>query len=70
MLLINCKVEIFLRWIEECVLTTAEIGAGANATTADSATFKITDSKLYFPFVRYFFDREQCKITKTIRRKI
>ena len=42
----------FLRWVEECVLTTAEIGAGANAITVDSATFKITDAKLYFPFVR------------------
>ena len=52
MLLINCKVEFFLRWIEECVLTTAEIGAGANTITVDSATFKITNAKLYFPFVR------------------
>ena len=49
--LINCKVELSLKWIENCVLTTAEIGANANATVADSATFKITDAKLYVPIV-------------------
>ena len=32
MLLINCKVDLSLRWIENCVLTTAAIGANANAT--------------------------------------
>ena len=44
--LINCKVELSLRWTENCVLTTAAIDADANATGADSATFKITDAKL------------------------
>ena len=39
--LINCKVELSLKWIENCVLTTAEIGANADATGADDATFKI-----------------------------
>ena len=48
---INCRVELSLRWIEKCVLTTAVIGANANATGADSATFKITDVKTYVPFV-------------------
>ena len=36
--LINCKVEISLKWIEYCMLT-----------TATTATFKITDAKLYVP---------------------
>ena len=36
-----------MKWIENCVLTTAVIGADANATGADSANFKITDAKLY-----------------------
>ena len=45
-LLINCKVELSVGWIQECVLTTAEIGADANATSADSSTFKITDGNL------------------------
>ena len=49
--LINCKVEPSLEWIENCVLTTAAIGAYANATGADSATFKITETKLYIPVV-------------------
>ena len=43
MLLINSKVELSLKWTENCVLTTA-----ANAS---NATFKITDAKLYVPIV-------------------
>ena len=38
--LINCKVELSLKWIESCVLT-----------VANTATFKITDAKLYVPIV-------------------
>ena len=49
--LINCKVELSLNWIENCVLTSAAIGADADATGADSATFKITYAKLYIPIV-------------------
>ena len=49
--MINCKIELSLKWIENCVLTSAAIGANANATGADSATFKITDAKLYVPIV-------------------
>ena len=45
MLLIICKVELLLKWIWNCVLTTAAIGAYTNAKGADSATFKITDPK-------------------------
>ena len=33
------------------MLTSAAIGANANATGADSGTFKITDAKLYLPIV-------------------
>ena len=47
--LINCKIELSLKQIENCVLTSAAIGADAHATGADSATFKITDAKLYVP---------------------
>ena len=49
--LINCKLQLSLGWIEECVLPTAEIGVDVNATGADSTTFKITDAKLYVPVV-------------------
>ena len=38
--LINCKVEISLKWIESCMLT-----------TANTATLKITDAKLYILIV-------------------
>ena len=41
--LINCKVELSLNWIENCVLITA--------ANANKATFKITDTKLYVPIV-------------------
>ena len=38
--LINCKVELSLKWVENCMLT-----------TATTSTFKITDAKLYVPIV-------------------
>ena len=40
MSLINCKVELLLKWYETCLLT-----------VANTATFKITDAKLYVPIV-------------------
>ena len=43
MLLINCKVELSLNRIENCVLTTA--------ANANKAIFKIADTKLYVPIV-------------------
>ena len=49
--LINCKVELSLRWIENWALISAAVDANANNTGADSATFKITDAKLYVPIV-------------------
>ena len=38
--LINCKVELSLKWIENCVLTTS--------ANANKATFEITDANLMF----------------------
>ena len=38
--LINCKIELSLKWYERCLLT-----------VADTATFKITDANLYVPIV-------------------
>ena len=38
--LINCKVELSLKWYERCLLT-----------AANTATFEITDAKLYVPIV-------------------
>ena len=49
--LINCKVELSLRWIENCVLTSTAVDPNVNNTGANSATFEITDAKLYVPIV-------------------
>ena len=38
--LINCKIELSLKWYETCLLT-----------AATTATFTITDAKLYVPIV-------------------
>ena len=61
MALINCKVELSLKWIENCVLNT-----NANA---NKATFAITDAKLYVPIVTLSIEDNE-KIIKTIRRRI
>ena len=42
--LINCKVELSLKWIENCVLTTAPIGANANDTGATIVTLSAEDN--------------------------
>ena len=49
--LINCKIKLSLKWIENCVLSTAAIATTAKIASADSATFKITDAKLSVPVV-------------------
>ena len=49
--LINCKVDLSLKWIENCVLTTDETGADADANGADSSTSEVTNAKLYVPVV-------------------
>ena len=63
--LINCKVELSLKWIENRVLNTAAIGANANAAGADSATFKITDAKLYVPIVTLSIE-DNSKLSKLL----
>ena len=49
--LINCKTELSLAWIDNCVLSAAENGGDANAADADSSTFKINDAQIYVPVV-------------------
>ena len=49
--LISCNVKFSLKWIENCVLISASIGADANAAAANSRTFKITDAKRYVPII-------------------
>ena len=52
--LINCKVELSLKWYEKCLLT-----------TANTATFKITDAKLYVPIVTLSAE-DNAKLTKLL----
>ena len=58
--LINCKVELSLKRIENCAITTS--------ANANKATFEITNAKLCSDC--NVINRRQCKITKTIRRRI
>ena len=60
-LLINCKVELSLNWIENCVLTTS-----ANAS---KATFTIKDAKLYVPVVTLSV-KENAKLSKLLSEGI
>ena len=51
--LINCKADLSLKRTENCVLSGGENinDAGAVANRGTTATFKITDAKLYVPIV-------------------
>ena len=52
--LINCKVELSLKWYERCLLT-----------AANTATFKITDAKLYVPIATLSIE-DNSKLTKLL----
>ena len=54
--LINCKVEISLKWIENCILSSA----------GTAATFKITDAKLYVPVITLKTE-DNTKLSKLLR---
>ena len=51
---INCKVELSLKWYERCLLT-----------AATTATFRITDAKLYVPIVTLSIE-DNSKLTKLL----
>ena len=52
--LINCKVELSLKWYNRCLLT-----------TANTATFKITDAKCYVPIATLSVE-DNTKLTKLL----
>ena len=54
--LINCKVELSLKWTQNCMLT-----------TATTAPFEITDAKLYVPIVTLSAD-DKVKLTKFLNK--
>ena len=53
--LIKCKVELSLKWYERCLLT-----------AATTATFNITDAKLYVPIVTLSIE-DNFKLTKLLK---
>ena len=55
--LINCKIELSLEWIDNCVLTTA--------ANANKANFEITDAKLYVPIVTLSIE-DNAKLSKLL----
>ena len=54
--LINCKVELSLKWYERCLLT-----------VANTATFKITDAKIYVPIVTLSIE-DNAKLSKLLSK--
>ena len=54
--LINCKVELSLKWYERCLLT-----------VANTATFKIPDAKLYVPVVTLPLE-DNSKLSKLLNK--
>ena len=55
--LIHCKVEYSLKWYERCLLT-----------VADTATFKITDAKLYVLIV-ILLEEDNSKLSKLLNER-
>ena len=56
--LINCKIEISLRWYENCVLS----------TSGTAATFTITDTKLYVPIITLNIE-DNTKLLKLLSKR-
>ena len=56
MLLINCKVELSLNWIERCFLT-----------VANTTIFEITDATLYLPIVTLSAE-DNAKLSKLLSK--
>ena len=56
MLLINCKIELSLKWYEICLLT-----------VANTAIFKITDAKLYVQIVTFSVE-DNSKLSKLLNK--
>ena len=56
--LINCKIELSLKWIENCILSSART----------AATFKITDAKLYVPIVtlKKLYKKRNTRLSKLL----
>ena len=63
MLLINCKVELSLKWTENCILTFNP--DNNNNNNINEATFTITDAKLYVSIVTLSIE-DNAKLSKLL----
>ena len=59
--LINCKIELSLKWIENCILT---LNPNAN-NNINKANFTITDAKRYVPIVTLSIE-DNAKLSKLL----
>ena len=57
--LINCKIELSLNWIEKCIVS----------SSGTTATFKITDTKLYVPIVTLKIE-DNTKLSKLLSDRL
>ena len=64
--LINCKVELKLKWTQYCVLS-AHGTENANGTNSDSIVFTINDTKLHVPVVA-LSARDNQKLSKLLSK--
>ena len=62
--LINCKFELPLKLMEKCELTIAATGADGNVTGVDSASFKKTDTKLFYIVLATLSTEDSAKVAK------
>ena len=49
--LINCKIDLELKWNNKCVMYGADTYAGGDNVNNREKTFKATSTKLYVPVV-------------------
>ena len=63
--LINCKVELNLKWTWYCVFTAT--GADNNDANSNDIIFTIKDTKLYIPVV-HFSARDNQKLSKLLSK--
>ena len=68
MLLINCKVDLKLKWTKHCVLSVASTENGVNYNNnANNIIFTIKDTKLYIPVVTLLAKDNQ-KLSKLLSK--
>ena len=68
MLLINCKIELKLKWMNHCVLS-ANVNENDNANSSN-IIFTIKATKLHVPVVcSHFISKKQLKMIKTSYQK-